>query len=366
MDYFGSFIPIAAQRPTASCKACVSGEDELSLSVATYRMFIQWLHRIMGEKPSSAAQVSPRNVGLEVSSFCQLRCPSCPTTTRAIHPAVGSGFLKFEDFRKLVDLNPALERIEISNYGEVFLNPKLPDILEYAYNKGITITIGGANLNHARKKTLEALVKYQVHTLTCSIDGASPETYRLYRVRGDFNAVMQNIQTINGFKRHYGWDLPRLVWQFIVFGHNEREISTARAMAAEYNMLFCTKLTWDDKFSPLNDKEFVRAQIGDDAVTRDEFEKKYGQKYLRSICYQLWDSPQINWDGKVLGCCRNFWGDFGGNAFSEGLSKSINSDKMAYAREMLSGRRPPRDDIPCTNCEMYHAMRDRSEFIGDR
>ena len=60
---------------------------------------------------------------------------------------------------------------------------------------------------------------------------------------------------------------------------------------------------------------------------------------------------------------QEFWGDFGGNAFSDGLIASVNSERMSYAREMLSGRQPPRDDIPCTTWEMYQAMRDRSRFI---
>jgi hypothetical protein len=49
-----------------------------------------------------------------------LRCPSCPTTIKAIHPAVGSGFLKLRDFKKLVDENPWLKEIELSNCGEIF------------------------------------------------------------------------------------------------------------------------------------------------------------------------------------------------------------------------------------------------------
>ena len=49
---------------------------------------------------------------------------------------------------------------------------------------------------------------------------------------------------------------------------------------------------------------------------------------MQEICHQLWDAPQINWDGKILGCCRNFWGDFGGNAFTEGLFQSVNSGQM--------------------------------------
>jgi MoaA/NifB/PqqE/SkfB family radical SAM enzyme len=293
-----------------------------------------------------------------------LRCPSCPTTSGAIHPAVGSGFLKFEDFQRLLDLNPHLERIEISNYGEVFLNPHLLRILEYAHRNGVSITMeNGVNLNNARDDVLEGLVRYRVKTVTCSIDGASPETYRIYRVRGDFDVVMGNIGKINVHKRDHAGDLPHLVWQFVVFGHNEHEIPAAREMAERLGMEFRTKLTWDSKFSPIRDKAFVRAQTSL-PITREEFEEIHGQKYASGICHELWDDPQINWDGKILGCCRNFWGDFGSNAFSHGLIESLNNEKMTYAREMLSGLKPARDDIPCTTCENYHAMRESSRFIN--
>jgi len=86
--------------------------------------------------------------------------------------------------------------------------------------------------------------------------------------------------------------------------------------------------------------------------------------YAQFICHQLWDEPQINWDGKVLGCCRNFWGDFGPeNAFRDGLQKSVNSEKMTYARNMLRGRTPDRPDIPCTTCEIYLGMKSDDRWL---
>ena len=101
-----------------------------------------------------------------------------------------------------------------------------------------------------------------------------------------------------------------------------------------------------------------------EAATRQEYELIHGKKYLSSICQQLFDDPQINWDGKNLGCCRNFWGDFGGNAFADGLRACFNHEKMNYARAMLRGRAPPRDDIPCSTCGgMYHSMRARSDWV---
>ena len=60
-----------------------------------------------------------------------------------------------------------------------FSNPSLVKILAYADQKGVAITLAnGVNLNHARDEVLEALVKYRVRAVRCSIDGASPETYR--------------------------------------------------------------------------------------------------------------------------------------------------------------------------------------------
>ncbi|HEY5225253.1 MAG TPA: radical SAM protein [Methylovirgula sp.] len=306
----------------------------------------------------------PRQIRVEASSFCQLRCPSCPTPSGLIQPAIGSGFLTLANFRKLLDGAPDLERIELSNYGEVLLNPQLPQILEYAHQKKIRITMeNGVNLNHAKEAALEGLVKYGVCAITCSIDGATPESYRKYRVGGNFETVIKNIEKINLYKARYGSELPHLRWQFVVFGHNEHEIAAARDMAQRLGMEFHTKLTWDSTFSPIGDAELVRAQTGWQSLTRQDYEDEHGESYASGICKQLWDDPQINWDGKVLGCCRNFWGDFGGNAFRDGLSASLNNEKIAYARAMLMGRRPPRSDIPCTTCEIYITRRRSGNFV---
>jgi MoaA/NifB/PqqE/SkfB family radical SAM enzyme len=308
--------------------------------------------------------ILPRSVRIEASSHCQLRCPSCPTATGAIRPAIGSGFLKLTDLRKLLDENPTLAAIELSNYGEIFLNPHLLDILALAHERQVAVSaVNGVNLNTVRAEVLEAVVKYELRTMTCSIDGASPETYKIYRVRGDFDTVIGNIRKINAHKQRLGSEFPHLRWQFVVFGHNEHELPAARRMAADLGMEFFAKLSWDDDVSPLRDKDAVRQALGVGAATRDEFRARHGRDYMDGLCHQLWDSPQINWDGKVLGCCRNFWGDFGGNAFTDGLAASLNTETLARARAMLQGQAPPRDDIPCTTCSIYIDMQTSGRWL---
>lgn len=308
--------------------------------------------------------IKPRRIRLEASSICQLRCPSCPNASKAIQPVVGSGFLKLGDFQQLLDRNPWISEIELTNYGEMFLNPELLEIMKHAYRRNVILRAdNGANLNNVREDALEGLVRYRFRSIVCSIDGASNETYQVYRVGGNFETVIENVRKINHFKKKYRSKYPLLAWQFVVFGHNEHEIPTARKLARDLGMEFSPKLSWDADFSPVQDLEFVRQEVGIDAASRQEYEEKHGVHYARGTCHQLWHEPQINWDGKVLGCCRNYWGDFGANAFSDGLLASVNSERMRYAREMLLGQRVARGDIPCTTCEVYLDMRAGGKWL---
>ena len=246
----------------------------------------------------------------------------------------------------------------------MFLNPDLQGILEYGHEKNIALSFGtGANLNFARDEVLETIVRTGLQTLTCSIDGARPESYATYRIRGDLAKVLSNIERINHFKRVYRSKRPLLVWQFIVFGFNEAEIDEARELARSLDMSFHLKLTWDDEFSPVLDRDRLVTEFGMPAATREDYRAEKGGDYVEFICDQLWDEPQINWNGDVLGCCRNFWGRFGGNAFRDGLSAAINSESMSYARAMLTGDAPPRQDIPCTTCDIYQHRRANNRWV---
>lgn len=306
----------------------------------------------------STAPVSPRRIRLEASTFCQLKCPTCETATGELYKTVPKGFLRYDDFKKLLDDAPEVKEIELSNFGEVFLNPQLSKIMEYAFEKNVGLTMSnGANLNTVKEGVLEDAVKFGLRHIRCSIDGASQETYVQYRRRGDFETVMKNVRLINEFKKKRNSKYPELTWQFVVFGHNEHEIQKARAMAEEFDMSFLLKLNWDEDHSPVKDKEMVRREMAHGAATRSEFKEEHGAGYMEHVCHQLWDQPQINFDGTVWGCCRNNWKAFDANVFEEGFDAALNSEQMTHARAMLSEGAEPRDDIPCVTCSLYKNMR---------
>ena len=277
---------------------------------------------------------------------------------------IGEGYLKFKNFSNLVNSNPQIRDVRLDNFGEMFLNPELAPIIEYAYKKNIKISCDtGVNLNYVTDEILESLVKHRFSSLTCSMDGASDSTYKIYRVGGDFKEVVNNIRKINRYKKKYNSKFPNLKWQFIVFGHNEHEIPIAKEMAKSLNMEFYTKMSWDKAYSPIKDKNFVMAQTGWPCVTRAEHEQLIGKNCMRGVCYILWHSPRVSWDGKVSGCCWNTWSEFGGNVFLDGYINSINGEKINYAKQMLLGKAEPHEDIPCSTCEIYLKLRKTKDYL---
>lgn len=308
--------------------------------------------------------VKPKRIRLEASSVCQLKCVLCSQSTGDIENSIiGKGFLKFFDFKKLIDDNPWIERIELSNFGEIFLNPEILDIIRYGYERNLKLTANnGVNLNNVTEEVLEGLVKYRFHSMTCSIDGCSNDTYSKYRIHGNYDAVINNIKIINRYKEKYNSEYPLMRWQFIIFGHNEHEILEAKKKAKELNMKFNLKLNYNPEYSPIINTESIRNELGGYA-SRDEFNEKMGELYTESICKQLWDCPQINWDGKVLGCCINKSIDFGGNVFEDGLLKCLNSENIKYARLMLLGKKEPKEGIPCSECKNYRKLIDNGRII---
>ena len=262
-----------------------------------------------------------------------------------------------------------MKKIELSNSGEVFMNPDLVKILQYAYENGVKTTItNGVNLNYLTDEQAEALVKYQVDTVTVSLDGASQKTYEIYRVGGNYKKVIDNIKKIIKYKKKHKSYFPFINWKFIVFGHNEHEIPRAKKEAKRLKLEMKFDANWDPKYSPVKDKEMViketNIQSLDVNVSPCEQLKEFEDGDVDwFFCRDLWDGPQINWDGQILGCCANFKENFGGNAFKDGLLNALNNPKMIYAKNMVTNNAKPAKDIPCSRCWVYRDMYKNNKWL---
>ena len=83
------------------------------------------------------------------------------------------------------------------------------------------------------------------------------------------------------------------------------------------------------------------------------------------VCKQLWKTPQINWDGMLLGCCCNSHKNFGVNVFDVGLEKALSSDLYTYTKQMLQGKVPGIEKSPCFTCHNYRNMIKKNDYITE-
>lgn len=308
----------------------------------TYSLFISVKNFLFGKK-----------IRIDASSVCQLKCPACSTASGINRKGeIGWGFLQSSSYKKLLQKNKSIKEVELSNWGEIFLNPDILDICNYSFDNNVGLTASnGVNLNNVSDEVLRGLVKYNFVYFNVSLDGACQETYERYRINGDFEKVINNIKKINQYKKELNSPFPEMGWQFIIFGHNEHELSDARKKAKTLGMRFIPKLNHTPSVSPIKNKENVKKESGLKVSSRKEYTSKKKRIYSRP-CSQMWDSPQINWDGKLMGCCINKFGSFG-NVFENGLNESMNSETYEYAKKMVLGLVPPRSDIPCSKCSIY-------------
>lgn len=298
-----------------------------------------------------------KEVSIDFSTICQLRCVECSTAKGITHNGiVGRGQFTYKRFCEFIAKNPEIKRIEMSNWGEIFLNKELYLIIEEAYKNGITLYCGnGTNFNDIDERTLEYLVKYKVEYLNLSIDGATQEVYEKYRVRGNIEKVFHNIERLNFYKRLYGSIYPKLSWQFVIFGHNEHEIPLVKELCKKFGMAFNPKLNYSN-FSPIIDKDFVRRESGLGVADRQEYKELHKKEY-KAPCYQCFTSPQINWDGSILGCSINKWASIGNinqTTIKEWQQSEFYKTLVAI---LFEGAECP-SSFPCSQCPNLAKVRE--------
>lgn len=314
---------------------------------------------LSGKYIGDQIMLQPNSVILDASTLCQLNCVLCSTANKSIYDLIGAGTLSLDNFERFVNNNPEIKYIDLANRGEVFLNKNIIGILQHAKKKNVELSIsGGSNMNAMTDEICEAVVKYGLADLSCSLDGITQETYRIYRRNGNINKALSAVELINKYKKQYDSTAPIMTWQYILFGHNEHEIEAAKAKAKELDMLFATKLNWDTSFSPVS-KEMAMKHYG--AVDRAEVIASRGHVY--NFCLQLWNRPAINWDGRLFGCCANVYGDFGVNVFDVGLRKALMSERISTAKKMLLGKIGPDASTPCAGCATYKRMQSTGNYI---
>ena len=275
---------------------------------------------------------------IEPNLFCNLHCPACPTGLRLdLRPSVS---IKEELFKSTIDeIGDYIFQLYMYNWGEPLLHKRTPEMIRYAKDKEVKITL---STNLSIKLTddyIERLVKSGLDTMLVSLDGVTEETYKQYRRNGNFNLVRENVRRIQEAKQRLGSQTPKIVWQFLVFRHNEHEIEAAKSLYKEWG---ADEISIGGAEMPMEPHNvgFEPSTIPAFNIYHPEHPtQKAAEQQLTSdrSCTWLYGVFVLNPNGKVSPCCAvpSEKHDFGEYSEKSDFFATWNSEKFKRARKMF-------------------------------
>jgi radical SAM protein with 4Fe4S-binding SPASM domain len=287
----------------------------------------------------------PMAVSIEPTTSCNLRCPQCPSGLREF--SRDTGMLDLNLYKKTIDqLESTLIYLTLYFQGEPFLNKNFLKMVEYAAKSNIYTTTS-SNAHYFTPEVAENTVMSGLNKIIISIDGATQDTYGKYRIGGKLQSVLDGTKELVQQKKKHNSKFPHIVWQFIVFSHNEHQLEEVKEMAADYGV---------DELS-VKTAQVYDFEQGSELIPNDEEYSRYvlkNGKYvikneLLNHCWRLWHACVITWDGLVAPCCfdkdaKYRFGDLKTTKFQDvWRSESYNM----FRNKVLSGRK--NIDI-CQNC----------------
>ena len=247
----------------------------------------------------------PARADIEPTTYCNFRCPHCPTTAERGEPgALPRRHLSLSDFRFILDQLPAVYRIKLVGLGEPLLNPEFFHMVREARRRRIRVltTTNGSLLDADRRREL---LTCGLTTLNVSVDAAEPETHARLRPGSDLREIGEGIAALvqeRGRRRSPGLR----VWH-VIQRESVAEIPDLVSRCVEWGVdgLLCTaKLT---NFGSLSLEEVVsqrRAVAGDLQQVVPEARRRAAAANLEFRCPDTPPPPRRPEDGRP---CRWPW-----------------------------------------------------------
>ena len=287
----------------------------------------------------------PISLSIEPTTSCNLRCPQCPSGLRAFTRP--TGMLQGDLYKRLIDeQSKTLTYLNLYFQGEPYLNKEFLDMVRYASDRKI-YTATSTNAHYLDEENSRRTVLSGLDRIIVSIDGIDQESYSKYRVGGNLEKVLTGTRNLVSAKRSLKSSTPHIIWQFIVFRHNENQLEEIKRLAHEYGV---------DELG-IKTAQVYDYENGHDLIPESEEYRRYtaeGDSFaiknsLLSNCWRMWNSCVITWDGKIVPCCfdkdaTHQLGDLKTNTFAEIWH---GAQYRNFRATLLKGR----DQIEiCRNC----------------
>jgi radical SAM protein with 4Fe4S-binding SPASM domain len=288
----------------------------------------------------------PLHMHVELTSFCNLRCPVCPVGNESLaRPAQAISVDLFE--RLLGQAGKYLLTLALWGWGEPLLHPELESVLAIArrYPAAVLVSTNGQNLD--RPNVQKALRNQPPTYLIVAIDGLTDETNSVYRRGARLAPALEGARALAAWKAATGSRFPVLHFRFLAMRQNEHEIPRVRDFAAEngFDMMSIRGLSIIDSDTAHRDL------VPEGRLLRSYDYREQGRIPRRDfVCQHAFTYPAVLADGTVAACEQDFNGRHPYGVFS--ADRSFESiwfgREAARVRETVRDR--PREISACANC----------------
>ncbi len=250
-------------------------------------------------------------------------------------------------FKKAIDeLYKHSAYVTLYFQGEPYLNTSFLEMVKYAASKRLYSSTS-TNAHYLTKENAEKTILSGLDRLIISIDGTTQETYGKYRKGGQLNKVLEGTRQLIEARKKLGKRGPHIIWQFIVFSHNEHQLKDIKKLASEYEV---------DELA-IKSAQIYDYETGNEMIPENETYSRYKKdesgvsfrNKLLNHCWRLWNSCVITWDGKVVPCCFDKDGIYRLGYLQESSFKTIwkGDAYQKFRQQIIKGRKYI--DI-CRNC----------------
>lgn len=247
----------------------------------------------------------PNGIMVEPFSGCNYQCPLCPAGLNVLNRKKKN--MTFQEFKTyLGNYVYTTEYITLFHFGEPLLNRELPKMVRYCskYDIVTQISTNGMLLTEEKAKKL---FRAGLDRIIFSIDTYDGDIYPRYRVKGDFNQVVNNIKMAIKVRNQLNAKTV-IVAQYMLMNENEdigkmklhgQSLGVDEVLIKTVGIGTSIK-NYDEasQFLPQNE-EYSRYKANSTISKYNEYKCDYVRKRM-VLCS----------DGTVLPCCRDQESDY--------------------------------------------------------
>ena len=289
----------------------------------------------------------PLHMQVELTSFCELECPVCPTGIGELERSASAIDPDLLD-QVIGEVGPYLLTLSLWAWGEPLLYKHLARALDIVsrYPMATLLSTNGQSLNTPRVQ--EALRQHPPTYLIVAIDGLTDETNSVYRKGARLAPALEGVRALADWKQRSGSRYPVLHCRFMAMRQNEHEVPRLRefAAAAGFDMVSLRSLSIIDSA-----EQSHRNMVPVDELLR-AYRYEQGVRVQRRdfVCQHASTFPTILADGRVVACEQDFNGQQAYGVLEKGGSFRDIWQSAAASEVRRTIRDRPGEYSFCRNC----------------